>query len=1727
MRGKHIQKKVCSVILFFIFCGPLALFGQDLKQHNWYFGNSTQAVRFNRGTNAAQTINNQALPFNRGGAAVATDPSTGNLLFYTDGVQVYDACHLLMPNGNALSGRADANQPVALSPVPGQANKYYIFTNSANFTTGGTISRSIVDLNQFGNAVFPAPATGVVEAAKNVAIVTLPNRSEGMMVVPHINRIDFWLITHENGTQNYSATLINAAATFPTTTTSGIALPTTVANFSYYAPTKKIAVSPQDTNTDAIILNFNDATGVFSFDRTIFNSGTATVGGQSIYDIEWDANGQYLYVSRHGEAGLTANVFQYDYQNPAITLAPVLAAPVFRSYGLQTAPDSAIYHLYQAVSGGPFLLGKFTNTDTIASQVRNTQSLFAATNYNGTQFPSFVPKDSVILTVNFTSTGTCQNSPTIFFPTVTPNADSLRWDFGDGNGSRGWSPIYTYTNAGTFNVGLTAFYRGQTQTTTLPVTITAFALQLQLVQDTTACSCELPFPKNRSAGSCTPRFSVPLTVQGGTPASVVWSNGDIGNTLTPDSVGYYYVVVTDASGCSAYAGVNVKEYGIQDQRANVWYFGNKAGIDFNPLFNIPSSPAKALNNSNMDAPEGTATMSDRNGKMIFYTDGDKLFDKTHAQIDVGIGGDPSSSQAAIIVPVPGDETLYYIFTTQAINGTSLNELRYSLFDLKLNSGRGALKQKNVLLFSKSTERITATPQWLIAHEYGNNTFRSYPITQQGIGEPVYSEAGSDHTFKVQQNGEGYMKIGPNNRLAVALSTPGVSNLVELFDLNNITGSINNYRRIDLREPTGQVYGVEFSPAGNKIFATVKGAPSPSKLFEYFIDSVGRPFFKQRIQQNGEFGAMQVGPDGQIYMAINGSTSLGTIQAQEDTTRLSAFNLNGFALLAPSNSRLGLPNFIQIQGNAFGGPGFSFVGICLGDTTRFTGSPTDPIDTFQWNFGDGASSTVDSPVHLYAAAGNYIVSMRLRNRCGLDTTLVQTVRIIAPPPLPSVNPATICTGAVTLDANIPNTPGLTHLWSGGETTRTVTFNQAAFGTVTNTDVNGCFSTAPVIVSDNRPQVDLGPDLTICEDNATPVLNAQNPGTTYQWRINNVNAGTIQTQGVTTTTPGIFTYEVTVTDPVTTCAITDQKIYTIKVSPSFLFTRVNPTACGNANGSITLQLNASAPVGGPYSYFISGPGFNQQGFDQLAPSTIGPLGGKAAGTYSVVVSDQISGCTLSNSVGLSNAAFTATASTPTNCNPSSVTITTTGGSGPFQYTFTNTATGAIITQAGSTASLAPGTYIVQVRDSSVPACIFILNPSLVVAPVIPPLTITSSLCSNPATLTASALGGATFAWTGPAGGIVSDPTFGTISINLGGTYQVVRTQAGCPLTQSITVAYDGLLSPTFTQSDACSDQVILTAQPSGNYTYRWFNITTPIPVAIGQQIALTSADNGRYYVEVFNTLTGCRASSTDQPVQVIGTITAAVTATPACEDNKPFTLTATSNATGTITFAWFRNGTVIPGQTLATTTQTDVGTYRVDVRKSTCLAQASIQIIKGPLPIGELLDRVIICNDPDNSDPATASVDLDPGPFTGFNWFKNQLTLNYTLRVFNADSEGLYEVDITNSFGCVSRDQTEVTNDCIPKIVAPNAFRPTSTLIPNKDFSIFSFFITDNFQVFIFNRWGEIVFESTDRRFKWNGGYKNNANQPAPAGTYAYVFKYVSSFRPDKGIQEKRGGVSLIR
>jgi len=164
-------------------------------------------------------------------------------------------------------------------------------------------------------------------------------------------------------------------------------------------------------------------------------------------------------------------------------------------------------------------------------------------------------------------------------------------------------------------------------------------------------------------------------------------------------------------------------------------------------------------------------------------------------------------------------------------------------------------------------------------------------------------------------------------------------------------------------------------------------------------------------------------------------------------------------------------------------------------------------------------------------------------------------------------------------------------------------------------------------------------------------------------------------------------------------------------------------------------------------------------------------------------------------------------------------------------------------------------------------------------------------------------------------------------------------------------------------------------------------------------------------------------------------------------------------------------------------------------------------------------------------------LDAGPnFDTYQWFTvangNATPLNATSQTYLADEEGTYRVIGVNLVGCESQAESVVFVDCDPVIIGPTAFRPGSSLLVNGElvnqtFKLITLFVDDeDFQINIFNRWGEMVFQSEDRNFKWNGGY-NNRGELLPGGTYAYVVRYRSSYDPQDGIKEKRGGVVLMR
>lgn len=1735
-----------SFLLLLLLAGAFPIKGQNNASLNWYFGGSDRGIRFNRGTHTVTEAANPAASFGTGGGAVASNPINGNLLFLTDGTTIYDASGAAMPNGTGISGNPSGNQPAVVAAVPGQPDQYFVFTNTADFNTGGDIFLTTVDMSLPGNGgTGTPPPLGDVTSA-NVPIPALTNRSEAMILIPHANGTDYWLVTHENGTAHYTVSHIDATGVVTSTNYQNEGFAMSAGNFAYNPTTGQIAVSPQSANVGVHLMNFDPATGELEFDEVIPNTAVSSTTGQAIYDVEWSSDGRYLYISIAGEPGIQADVLQYDTQNPSATLQSVLPQPnsIANSYGLQMGPDSVIYHLYQETVGGPYLLGALSDTDTVASAVNYNPEVFAG-DFGGTQFPSFLPRSNQNISVDFTWSGECANSPVSFFPEVDPAADSLVWNFGDNTGSNQWSPNHAYEDGGAFTVTLTAYLNGQTQSVQHTINITQFDLQIDLVQDTTACSCELPFPKAPNPPPQCGQFSVTATVQGGTGGeTAVWSNGQTGLTLMPDSAGYYYVVVTDPNtGCSAYAGVNINEYEVQDQRANVWYFGQNAGIDFNPL---PEDPPVAITGP-VNSPEGTATISDRNGQVIFSTDGLNIYDKDGNPIPApptppGLGGDPGATQSVLIMPVPGDETLYYIFTTQEIYGTGTYELRYSLFDLKLNNGNGGLVEYNVLLFKPSTERITGSGEWLIAHEYGNNSFRAYRISPDGISSPVISGAGSDHSMTSAEAGQGYMKLGPGNKLAVALATPG-SNSIEIFDFNDSTGVVSNPRVKNL-DPDGQVYGLEFSPGGNKLFATVTG--SDSKIVEIAFDSLGNAYFQQTIDRPGEqLGALQIGPDGQIYMAVNGQNFLYNIIANEDTAAVSPLNnLQQFPLAPGTTSTLGLPNFIQNISTPIQGPTISVTGTCLGSPTQFNASGRDPnIEFYSWNFGDGqGTSFSNDPTaeHEYDAPGTYQVSLTLRNRCDIDTVLFATVVITAPPDssisVLGGGVPNLCDGPVTIVADADD-PGLTYAWSTGETTRQIEVNQQGIYTVTITDGVGCTSSGGILVAENRPIVDLGPDLTICQNSPVDPLDAQNPGATYQWAIDGTNVGTNRTQAVDTSTPGVFEYTVAVTDPITSCTITDAITFTINPTPTFTATANDPTACGAGDGSIDIDI--TAPATSLFTYSVTAPSTQINVSDQPTGSYNVPS--LDAGTYSITVADQITGCTDVTTASINDDEFEVTVTPVGICDPISLEVTTDNApqadgsyrvidqdtglpvvTGPF------TATGGVFTVDNIPGPSDNRTYIVEVQSST--GCVVSSAPTLVnLADKVPVNDILIDACSEPLTIQVVAAPAATFTWSGP--GVPAGTTGSTLTVPNApqGDQQLSfhAEQPGfCALDSTFTVTVDNTRVPLLTQSSACGDQVTITASPSGSFLYRWYRNGIFDNTLAGPQVIATQANNGQAYtVEIYNPVTGCAPASQPLVVSIIGTLELDLEVGLACEGS-PFTITGTTNVPAT--YEWWYEGAMINGQTSSSLTDTRAGNYQARAFYQGCVAEESIDVTLSPVTPGSLPSGATICNDPANADEETRQVELDPGAgFASYAWFKDGVPLGITDRVLTATEPGTYRVDLVNLVGCTSSDQTIVEVECFPKIVVPNAFRPTGR-DENREFYAFTYFIDDtDFEVLIFSRWGELIFQSTDREFRWNGGYNNNPSKPLPPGTYAYVIKYKSSYQPERGIQEKRGGVVLIR
>ncbi len=345
-----------------------------------------------------------------------------------------------------------------------------------------------------------------------------------------------------------------------------------------------------------------------------------------------------------------------------------------------------------------------------------------------------------------------------------------------------------------------------------------------------------------------------------------------------------------------------------------WYFGENAGLSF-----CTGTPV-ALTDGALSTLEGVATISDHSGNLLFYTDGMTVYDALHNIMPNGTGllGHPSSTQSGIIVKAPGSSDLYYIFAMGSNHG-SLTGLTYSIVDMTLNGGLGEVTVKNILVHQYTSERVTAVVHangqdyWILINTHYGGDIYAYLLTSSGLSSaPVVSNVGIPSDI-------GYIKANyQRDRIAVANYHYNAGSFF-LLDFDNATGILSNKIAIGATLPVsfGIAYGVEFSPDGTKFYGTTMDAPY--KVLQYDLQAgsatdiansgiiIATHPTKHDCSWGYYYGAIQLGPDGRIYVVAECDSFLNVINYPNERGVACGYVPRSVSL-SGRIGRVGLPNF---------------------------------------------------------------------------------------------------------------------------------------------------------------------------------------------------------------------------------------------------------------------------------------------------------------------------------------------------------------------------------------------------------------------------------------------------------------------------------------------------------------------------------------------------------------------------------------------------------------------------------------------------------------------------------------------------------------------------------------------------------------------------------------------------------------------------------------------------
>lgn len=513
----------------------------------------------------------------------------------------------------------------------------------------------------------------------------------------------------------------------------------------------------------------------------------------------------------------------------------------------------------------------------------------------------------------------------------------------------------------------------------------------------------------------------------------------------------------------------------QNENAS-WHFGARVAIDFS------SGNPQTNNTSRLFTLEGSASISDRiTGKLLFYTDGDSIWNnQDKAMLPDGriFGGVPagSSTQSTLIVRKPQSDSVYYIFTVAENNRPE--GFQYAVIDMSLNGGLGGIVNSKSQIHASVTEKLTAVYHcngeniWIIAHEALTNNFIVLLLSDTGVSTPSVIPAGSLH-----DNVRGYMKafcdpvlggkivsVKPNEPIGAA---------PELFDFDVENGQITFIGTLDAPSSGIVEYGLSFSSDHTKLYISQNqwAGTGPMEIIQYSLDAGGgnidsiiasRYVVDSRLRINGGYGALQLAPDGKIYIAKHAKDTLAIIENPNLKGAACSFRYDGYAInstlpIGYGKAYFGLPNLFEEYYYFDLQLDFKDT-VCQDDSLSFKLLSDDIYDIYELIYDDGGMAELNvfndfTDKYRFIQDGKHKVVLKAISITGCSRTFVVNV-LVHPSPVPNiiVTDSVICSDeTVQFDAGKGYA---NYIWSTDDTGRLLSVNDSQTYILKVVDSNLC-------------------------------------------------------------------------------------------------------------------------------------------------------------------------------------------------------------------------------------------------------------------------------------------------------------------------------------------------------------------------------------------------------------------------------------------------------------------------------------------------------------------------------------------------------------------------------------------------------------------------------------------------------------------------------------------------